>query len=274
MLQLLDEHDYLRSWVLEDSVARGLAYGVEIGGRISGISIIYPIAGGAWLMGARVAEDLRGRGVGSFLTRSLVEQASMMGMSWAALMTSWRNAPVHRIASKVGMEKILEVVNLVPKPGVLGKLALPGPSEPERLGSPGSERAGDIARRLSNAFPMIPAALGTLVWAPAAQAILEILRTSYVCASRRGGYLALAAPKCSWDLDEGCRSLVAAVVAGRGGAGDALESLGCLSVLAEDQSGGELSLWLRAGDPLEGLLEPLSTFSWRAFIYFKRLGRP
>jgi len=76
----LDGDDYLRQGVLESSLYRGALYGVEVDGKIEAISIIHPIGDIAWLMGARVRREARGRGIGRYMTAGLLEEAGRMGM--------------------------------------------------------------------------------------------------------------------------------------------------------------------------------------------------
>ena len=94
----LKPKDYLRFGVLRLYIDKGNAYTVELDGKPIAISIIHPVDNdGAWLMGARVEEGYRGRGVGKYMTSKLVEEAYRRGFRWVALMTSVDNKPVHKI---------------------------------------------------------------------------------------------------------------------------------------------------------------------------------
>ncbi len=105
ILQWLDPNDYLRQGALERYASEGRAYTVEIDGKPVAVGIIHAVdREGAWLMGARVIKEHRGRGIGRHLTQGLVDEAIRAGYRWAALLTSIDNEPVHRICRGLGFE--------------------------------------------------------------------------------------------------------------------------------------------------------------------------
>ncbi|MEM1610119.1 MAG: GNAT family N-acetyltransferase [Sulfolobales archaeon] len=147
----LDSNDYLREGVLESALSRGILYGVEVDGRIEGISILYPVDKIAWLMGARVREGVRGKGVGKYMTEKLLEEARKIGLAGAALLTSRNNIPVHRICSSLGMKRILELFSASIPP-----LPSTGPTEVPRLDALHQEDLEKIIDILERGYPLLP----------------------------------------------------------------------------------------------------------------------
>ena len=149
----LDGDDYLRQGVLESSLYRGALYGVEVDGKIEAISIIHPIGDIAWLMGARVRREARGRGIGRYMTAGLLEEAGRMGMGGAALLTSAKNTPVHRICDSLGMRRIMELSSLSISKTYPGSLCY---REPKLLIGIGYRELVDMVKRIRSRSQQFP----------------------------------------------------------------------------------------------------------------------
>jgi GNAT superfamily N-acetyltransferase len=258
----LDGDDYLRQGVLESSLYRGALYGVEVDGKIEAISIIHPIGDIAWLMGARVRREARGRGIGRYMTAGLLEEAGRMGMRGAALLTSARNTPVHRICDSLGMRRIMELSSLSISKTYPGSLCY---REPKLLIGIGYRELVDMVERIRSLYPMLPITPGGLVWAPADLVIREKIGSLYIV--NNGDRHLLLYSGCSWALEDRCRSTLGAIVVGEGG--DDLEDLSCIASQASREGLEEIIIWIR-GEPRHKI-ESIAKWVWRSYIYYKDL---
>jgi len=258
----LDKDDYLRQGVFWSALSQGLLYGVEVEGRVEGISILYPVGGIAWLMGARVRKEMRGRGIGEYMTRGLLEEARRMGLRGAALLTSRWNTPVHRICSSLGMERVLELFSAsippIPYRGILERVELRS-LHPESL--------GNTVKTVERGYPLLPITPGGLVWAPVGHMLRTLYGRALVCRSE-GRELALVYSGCSWTLEDRCRSSLAGILLEPGRGGSIWSALSCATDTASDEGVYDVILWSRDSEDIVLALSPIARWSWRSYIYY------
>ncbi|MEM0044452.1 MAG: GNAT family N-acetyltransferase [Sulfolobales archaeon] len=263
----LDEDDYLRERVLEFSASEGLAYGVEIDGRIEAVSILRPVGSLGWLMGARVRKDLRGRGVGGFMTRMLVEEARRRGLKAAALITSQKNTPVHRICDSIGMKRVLSLIS--------GSLPVPLVSEMSEY-EPLWRRVQDesevveLARSIEKDYRLLPLIPDGWVWSFTEYVLKTNLYKAYACFSGEGRILALARPGCGWVSEDSCETYVGGVLL-RGGGIDLEEGylqLSCVADIARSRGVQEIIVWARDDLKVARVIESLGRWWWRSYLYY------
>jgi len=258
----LDEGDYLRQGVLWSALSQGLLYGVEVKGMVEGISILYPVGGIAWLMGARVRREMRGRGIGELMTRGLLEEARRKGLRGAALLTSKWNAPVHRICSSLGMERILELFSASIPP-----IQYRGILERVELRSLHPESLGRTVEAVERDYPLLPITPGGLIWAPADHVLGSFYGRALICRGD-GRELALIYSGCSWALENRCRSSLAGLYLGPG-TGDAVWSaVSCTIDSASDEGVYDVILWSRDSEDIASKLSPIARWFWRSYIYY------
>lgn len=261
----LDSNDYLREGVIESALSRGILYGVEVDGRIEGISILYPVNKIAWLMGARVREGVRGRGVGRYMTEKLLEEARKIGLAGAALLTSRNNIPVHRICSSLGMERILELFSASIPP-----LPPASPVEVSRLDVLHQEDLERMIGILEREYPLLPLTPGGLVWAPTRYIINSIYDRAYICRTHTT-LLAIAYTGCSWVLENRCRSTLGAILFSTDSETPLQSILSCISHLEYEEGFYEVLIWSKDSEDLLRRFYPIARWIWRSYIYYKDL---
>lgn len=242
---------------METSIFEGAAYGVDINGRIEGLAIIQPVGNLAWLMGARVRRDVRGKGVGKFLTKNLLEEARRRGFRGAALITSRNNTPVHRISESLGMKRLLsiKISSLRPLPVFIGC------REIKKLSHDLREYNEILSRYL-----LLPATPDGFVWGYADYVLRNSIDEVYVYRSCISDLHMLIRVGCSYDLHNKCRTSIGAVVDKKRDSGT-LEMLLCISELIYEEGFSRAIVIYEdsdSDDPLNNLFE----WSWRAYLYY------
>ena len=105
------EHgDYIEdvwdTWI-NDTV--GKLFVAEVDGKPVGIMhVTFLTPDYAWLEGARVHPDYRGRGVATELNKACMKWAKENGAKKVGLITAETNYPAHKASEKVGMEKVAQ----------------------------------------------------------------------------------------------------------------------------------------------------------------------
>jgi GNAT superfamily N-acetyltransferase len=263
----LDTEDYLRQGVLESALSLGLLYGVEIDGKINGISILYPVNELAWLMGARVRREYRGKGVGGYMTKSLLNEARKRGYRAAALRTSRNNLPVHRICTSLGMEKVIELLSasipMISFPDVvkINRLKYLNPSDYEKL-----------FKEIKSLYPLLPLTPSGLIWAPTEYAFNHIYREASICLTREFS-IALIYAGCSWNTENSCRSTLGGILINNKNIDLITSSLACLSEYASIEGIYDKILWARDSEDLVVKISPFARWIWRSYIYYIDLTR-
>ncbi len=98
--------------LLERAVANSLCFGAYEGGRMIGFArAVTDLATYAYLTDVIVAEDARGRGIGSFLVESILAHPELQGLRRIALFT--RDAPA--LYAKFGFGPMKEGANYMEK---------------------------------------------------------------------------------------------------------------------------------------------------------------
>jgi GNAT superfamily N-acetyltransferase len=109
-------HDYIPSvwdaWLKERNA---LMFVVDVNGTAVGMSRIRFLADGtAWLEGARVHPDLRGRGFATALGEKCVNVASKRGIRVLRLTSSSRNRKAHRQIARIGFKEVARFSTYMP----------------------------------------------------------------------------------------------------------------------------------------------------------------
>jgi predicted GNAT family acetyltransferase len=261
----LSNNDYLRHGVLESAFSHGILYGVEIEGKVEAVSILYPVDRIAWLMGARVREMVRGRGVGRYMTEKLLEEARRMGLAGAALLTSRGNIPIHRICSSLNMEKLLELFSAsIP--------VLPPTSSVEvsRLVAMHPEDLEKTLKILEREYPLLPLTPGGLIWAPTRYIINSIHSKAYICRANATP-LALVYTGCSWVLEDRCRSTLGAILLNISSESPLQSIMSCISHLSYEEGFYDIVIWSKDSEDLLTRISPIARWIWRSYIYYKDL---
>ncbi len=261
----LDNNDYLRQGVLESAFSRGILYGVEVDGRVEAVSILYPVGRIAWLMGARVREGVRGRGVGRYMTEKLLEEARKIGLAGAALLTSRDNTPVHRICSSLNMEKLLELFSAsIPVLPPISSI------EVSRLGAVHPEDLEKTLKILEREYPLLPLSPGGLIWAPARYIINSIYSKAYICRANATS-LALVYTGCSWVLEDRCRSTLGAILLNTASEAPLQSIMSCISHLSYEEGFYDIVVWSKDYEDLLKRISSIARWIWRAYVYYKDL---
>ncbi len=94
--------------VIADWVSAGTAYVAIEGDAVLGVVNMELLPTGvAWLEGIRVRPDSRRRGVGTILTRHVLDIARRSGASYAMLMVADWNEPSHGLVRKLGFRPVM-----------------------------------------------------------------------------------------------------------------------------------------------------------------------
>ena len=276
ILGWLEPTDYLRSGVLEHYVREGEAYTVDVEGKPVAVSIIHPVdREGAWLMGARVEKSHRGKGVGKYMTSSLVEEAYRRGFRWVALMTSARNEPVHRICRDLRMELKTTAVWVSMGSDKVSRLATGGSYF--ELYKPRGELVNQLYGVLRDKGVMVPVNIGMGIWGDLGLRSIEKMLEGWesICVPRNGIGGGVALVKSREDRYTWYMGSTVALIPHRtrGAIADLAKCIEersslnpfneveiiAFSNLGEDQEGLEVITDLAAEDP------------WKAHIFYKRL---
>ncbi len=276
ILGWLDPTDYLRSGVLEHYVREGEAYTVEVEGKPVAVSIIHPVDGeGAWLMGARVEKSHRGKGIGKYMTSSLVEEAYRRGFKWVALMTSARNEPVHRICRDLGMELKTTAVWVSMGSDKVSRLAIGGSYF--ELDKPREELVNQLYGVLRGKGVMVPVNIGMGIWGDLGLRSIEKMLEGWesICVSRNGIGGGVTLVKSREDRYTWYMGSTVALIPhrSRGAIADlakCIEELSSLNPFSEV----EIIAFSNPGEDqegLEGITDLATEDPWKAHIFYKRL---
>lgn len=276
ILGWLEPTDYLRSGVLEHYVREGEAYTVDVEGKPVAVSIIHPVdREGAWLMGARVEQSHRGKGVGKYMTSSLVEEAYRRGFRWVALMTSARNEPVHRICRDLGMELKTTAVWVSMGSDKVSRLAIGGSYF--ELDNPREELVNQLYSVLRDKGVMVPVNIGMGIWGDLGLRSIEKMLEGWesICVPRNGIGGGVALVKSREDRYTWYMGSTVALIPHRtrGAIADlakCIEERSSLNPFNEV----EIIAFSNPGEDqegLEGITDLAAEDPWKAHIFYKRL---
>ena len=276
ILGWLEPTDYLRSGVLEHYVREGEAYTVDVEGKPVAVSIIHPVdREGAWLMGARVEKSHRGKGVGKYMTSSLVEEAYRRGFRWVALMTSARNEPVHRICRDLGMELKTTAVWVSMGSDKVSRLAIGGSYF--ELDNPREELVNQLYSVLRDKGVMVPVNIGMGIWGDLGLRSIEKMLEGWesICVPRNGIGGGVALVKSREDRYTWYMGSTVALIPHRtrGAIADlakCIEERSSLNPFNEV----EIIAFSNPGEDqegLEGITDLAAEDPWKAHIFYKRL---
>lgn len=90
-------------------VEEGAAYVAEVDGVVAAVAALRLVGRSAYLQGLRVRPEMRGRGIGLFMTRAMAGEARRLGARVAALLVAEWNEASRRAVERAGFRHRLTV---------------------------------------------------------------------------------------------------------------------------------------------------------------------